>query len=102
MIEFNKHANVIYNDAGEKNVAAVLLYADVDNNCLLHWDEEFKFPVMTGELEDLFMKGLIIIWANSDTIFRPISFTPAHPAGAKFDTVTYNSTNYISYTPVEE
>lgn len=59
MIEFNKKANVIYNDAGEKNVAAVVLYPNGSN--VLCWDEAFEAPIMPTELADLCVKGLALV-----------------------------------------
>lgn len=74
MIEFNKNANVIYKDAGEKNVAAVVLYPNGEPgagpNCL-YWVKLEETPinltavediiVKADELADLAMKGLALI-----------------------------------------
>lgn len=107
MIEFNKHANVIYNDAGEKNVAAVVLHADIDNNNTLYWDKEFQHVIMPDELNDLFFKGLVLIMTSSDlndagSKFKPTSIAPAGPGGVAWCTVTHGEVNYRSGTPVEE
>lgn len=69
MIEFNKNAHVIYNDAGEKNVAAVILHPAVDGE--LFWDEHTaQIPVMPSELADLCLKNLVLI----KTVNSPIEF----------------------------
>lgn len=63
MIEFNKHANVIYKDAGEKNVGSVVLKTDAGN--YLYWDN-YETPVKKDELLDLILKDLV--WIETSDI----------------------------------
>lgn len=72
-MKFNKHANVIYADSAEKHVMGVILYPNEDSGKLF-WDEKFEFPVMTNELEDLFVKGLINI-KTENGISKPLTLT---------------------------
>ena len=98
MIEFNKHANVIYNDAGEKNVAAVVLYPNESN--VLHWDEAFKTPILPTQLFDLCIKGLALIKVD-DEFNKVVTFGTAKSDAVAFAVIVEEVT-YSSGTKVEE
>lgn len=97
MIEFNKKANVIYNDAGEKNVALVVLYPNESN--VLHWDSAFEAPVLPTELADLCMKDIAVI-ATADG-FAKVTVFKAATSDATAITVTANAETYNSGTKAE-
>lgn len=94
MLEFNKHANVIYKDAGEKNVAAVVLYPNESD--VLHWDEAFEAPVLPTELYDLCMKNLALV-ATEDGFAKVTAFKVATSDDVAIS-VTANAKAYSSGT----
>lgn len=98
MIEFNKKANVIYNDAGEKNVAAVVLYPNEGN--VLCWDAELTVPVLPTELADLCMKDVALV-ATTDG-FAKVTIFAAATSDATALTVTANAKTYNSGTKAAE
>lgn len=63
----------IYNDAKDKNVAQVVVYANSSNK--LFYDAETKKAVPATECVDLFMKGVVAL--KSGTYYKAKSCTTA-------------------------
>lgn len=61
----------IYDDAKDKNVAAVVVYLNDSNE--LFYDEEFKVAVPEADMFDLFCKGVLA--AKADVYYTAKSFT---------------------------
>lgn len=57
----------IYNDAADKNVAATVLYA---NGGKLYFEQAFENQVAKAELENLFVKGLVVVHEGKN--FKPV------------------------------
>lgn len=53
----------IYNDAKDKNVATVVVYADSSND--LFYDPEFTNAVPNADGLDLFLKGVVVFKENA-------------------------------------
>ena len=52
------HNNKVYANADEKFVKATIIYADI-NDTLYH-DVDCTVPVLTTEIEELFLNGMVI------------------------------------------
>lgn len=65
--------NRIYQDAKDKNVAAVLVYANASK--ALFYDEAFKNAVPADDCLELFLKGVICL--KGDTYYTAKSCTKA-------------------------
>lgn len=65
----------IYPDADERLVNGVILHATADKAALTY-DEAGKEKVLTADLKDLFLKGLVVIQLKGDepTYFKPIGY----------------------------
>jgi len=57
----------IYNDAADKNVATAVVYA---NGGKIYFEEAFENQVDKAELENLFVKGLVVIYEGKN--FKPV------------------------------
>lgn len=86
----NKRENV-YARVDEKFVKTVVVYAN--SSKVLFFDAEFKNPVLTTELQDLFLKGITI--SVDSALHMPVSYTSA-------GVVLADSTTYTATAPVEE
>lgn len=82
---------VIYMNAGDKNVAVRKVYAKADG--VAYVDSKFKTKLTPDELEDAFCKGLVVVDA-AGIMYNPISCKVAE----KVVTVTYATTDSGSAT----
>ena len=57
----------VYQDAADKNIAATVLYANEGN---LYFEATFENQVGKAELENLFVKGLVVVHEGKN--FKPI------------------------------
>ena len=75
----------IYQQAKDKNVAAVVIYAktEMETVPVAYADAAFTIKMTTSELKDAFLKGAVI--QKGDEYIRPISFAISASIGA----VTY-------------
>lgn len=63
----------IFNDAKDKNVACVTIYADSSNK--LYYDESHTIGVPASDCVNLFVKGVVAM--KGTTLYRPTSCTTA-------------------------
>lgn len=77
---------VMYMNAGDKNVAVRKVYAKADG--VAYGEPAFKTKLTPEELEDAFYKGMVVVDA-AGVVYRPISCKVA----AKVVTVTYATTD---------
>lgn len=77
---------VMYMNAGDKNVAVRKVYAKADG--VAYAESTFKTKLTPDELEDAFFKGMIVIDA-AGVAYHPISCKVA----SKVVTVTYATTD---------
>lgn len=63
----------IFNDACDKNVATVVLYANDSNE--LFYDAEFEEAVEAADVFNLFIKGVVAVKAG--VYYKPLTCTEA-------------------------
>ena len=74
----------IYNDAKDKNVAAIIIYGKSgESSPAAYSDEDCKVKMKTSELKDAFLKRAVIL--IGENYFVPTGFSVASNVG----TVTY-------------
>lgn len=74
----------IYNDAKDKNVAAIIIYGKSgESSPVAYSDKDCKVKMKTSELKDAFLKRAVIL--ISENYFVPTGFSVANNVG----TVTY-------------
>ena len=78
---------VMYMNAGDKNVAVRKVYAKADG--VAYAESTFKTKLTPDELEDAFFKGMVVIDAAAGVAYHPISCKVA----SKVVTVTYATTD---------
>lgn len=81
-----KNMEVMYMNAGDKNIAVRKVYAKADG--VAYAESTFKTKLTPDELEDAFYKGMVVIDA-AGVAYRPISCKVA----SKVVTVTYATTD---------
>lgn len=82
---------VMYMNAGDKNIAVRKVYANADG--VAYAESTFKTKLTPDELEDAFYKGMVVI-DTADVAYRPISCKVA----PKVVTVTYATTDATTDT----
>lgn len=83
----------IWNDADDKNVATVILYADKDDGNVF-FDSAKKNGVSKDELANLFKKGVLV--SLSGVLYMPISYKES--SGAGVISVSDDGTAYVFYS----
>lgn len=83
----------IWNDASDKNVATVILYADKDDGNVF-FDAAKKKGVSKDELANLFKKGVLVNLSN--VFYMPISYKET--AGAGVISVSDDGTAHVFYS----
>lgn len=63
--------NRIFDDARDKNVSCVVIYADSDN--ALYYDESCTVEVPSSDCLNLFYKGVVAM--KDSTLYKPTSCT---------------------------
>ena len=74
----------IYDQAKDKNVAAVVIYADIDNK-KVYKDPEMTIQMTTSELKDAFVKRALVYGVNSTSVasyFVPLAFVIIEGVGS--------------------
>ena len=79
--------NNVYAKADEKFVKVVKVYANESN--VLYLDEAATAPILTTDLEELFLKKIAIV--KGTTILIPIAYTST-------GVVTYDGENAVTFT----
>ena len=90
----------IFNDAKDKNVAAVKVYVDTNNYACL--DSAKSVKLTAEELEDAFVKGCVVVTATGYAI--PTAYTAPVEDTAEYASITCGETTVYSkeYTPAPE
>ena len=83
----------IWNNADDKNVATVILYADKDDGNVF-FDSVKKNGVSKDELANLFKKGVLVSLNN--VLYMPISYKES--SGAGVISVSDDGTAYVFYS----
>ena len=82
---------VMYMNAGDKNIAVRKVYAKADG--VAYAESTFKTKLTPDELEDAFYKGMVVI-DTTRAVYHPISCKVA----SKVVTVTYATTDTTTST----
>lgn len=69
----------IYNQAKDKNVAAVLVYCKGGSDTKAYVDAEYTVQYGTAALEDAFLKGAVIV--TGTTKCKPVAFNIKNNVG---------------------
>ena len=85
----------IYNDAKDKNVAAVLVYKKT-NQTKAYKDADLTEQYTTSELQDAFIKGAIIV-LEDESMVKPIKFEISSSIG----TISYIKPNGTTATSAD-
>lgn len=70
--------NKVYQDAKDKNVAAIMVYADADDGHLFY-DSEKSEKIALADLKDMFLKGMVV--SLETDLFIPTTFAEESGAG---------------------
>lgn len=93
----NKRENV-YASYEDQNVKTVVVYAN--DSSVLFYDAEFKNPVLTSELLDLYLKGMVIV-VNEEDVKSYVKVIICNEG--KVTTVSGDGlTDFTATEPVEE
>lgn len=84
--------NHVYNDSKDQHVAATFVYV---KTAKAYADEACTVQLKTSELQDLFLKGAVIV--DASVFYKPISLKIASGVA----TVTYAKTNTTTATQAE-
>lgn len=82
----------IFQNASDKNVVARKVYVKTDG--FAYVDEACKTKILTADLHDAFIKGMLIVDAASGNEYKPISCAVASDVA----TVTYVTTDSTTAT----
>lgn len=83
--------NMITETYDEKNARGVMLHANASSK--LFYDAETKVPVYTDELENLFVKGMVVKTSAGD-LFKPITLSKGKAIAFKVETTTVTAVNF--------
>lgn len=83
--------NMISGTYDERFARGVLLHANTSNK--LFYDETTKVPVYSDELENLFLKGMIVKTTAGD-IYKPVTLSKSKAVAFKMETDTIESVQF--------
>ena len=79
--EENKGSNKIFDQAKDKNVAALIIYAKSTSDNKAYVDANYKIQFKTSDLKDAFLKRALVCAGAGIDYFVPINYTEAGNIG---------------------
>ena len=82
--EENKDSNKIFDQAKDKNVAALIIYAKSTADNKAYVDANYTIRFKTSDLKDAFLKRALILIGAGIEYFVPISYTESGHIGTVY------------------